>query len=593
MRLRVAAAVLAFGALGCNCDDTSKRRMPRIELPMPDGTERRSLDFGTVQVDATHELGIRVRNGGAGRLNISKLGTAAPFGAVSALPVSLEPGGEAELLVSYSPTVPDKRDTGKLAIGSDDPERPEVSIDLYGLGIQAVAVATPNPIDFKDVYLKETGKVVLTLSNAGSNELDVLDAKFSPETPAPPVVAADLPSLKKKVPAGESASLEVSFSPAAMGSIFGALELTLDPKQGGKFSIPLRGRGVAAKPRMCFKFDGQGTESCTDPDSPNPNLQVRFPALCDNRLYPPDSGTSACTAATGEKKGQLYLRNEGNIPVSYTVEWVPFPYTKDRCDAGYAPKSDFAFSNAPASPDGGVVARYTQGTTKLPNAESDPKPWETTPVTLSYRAFSRCRDEATDLARVVWTRQGDVELTRVPKTILMTADGTSKLPRALNADWACGSLGSPQQVPCKFDFYGVSNAGDEALTVQQIQLWEELPNLLDGGMQGGPGPNGGLFQPCDFTNPYSDCVRFAWDGRDGGNPNQYAPHLIPASPNPPQQSQRVIGTLVFGPNGSGDCFFDAGACPNKLYRLYAVIQTDDPYSPSVLTRIQGVAAPPP
>lgn len=581
-------AALTLALLGCTCEERARKRAPSIEVLAADGSERRSIEFGTVQVDATHSQKLRVRNNGAAELNIRGLTSAPPFGTATQLPVVVGVAEETELVITYHPTVADRRDLGKLLIASDDPARMEVSVDLFGMGIQAVALATPNPIDFKDVYVKETGKLTLTLSNAGSNQLEVKGAAFSPEVPAS--VSADLSRLVGKVAAGGSASLEIFFSPTEINALSGALELTLDPLQGGKLSVPLRGRGVAGLPQLCFRDELTSVTSCTDPSQPNPFLSVRFGALCDHRLFPPDAGAAACTPQTGQRSGKVFFKNLGNIPVKYTVDWVPYPHPQNRCDAGYPAQSDFTFSNVPT--DGGAPPRYQQGTTQLPADAKEPPPWETAPVTINYRASSRCRDEASDLAQVVLTRQGDPP-SRVPNTILLTADGTSRLPRGLNVDWSCGYVGSPQLVPCKYDFYGVSNAGDAPLRVLSVELYEELPNQPDGGMQGGNGPNGGAFQPCDFSNPFSDCVRFAWQSRDGGDPNQHAPHTIAPSPNPPQASKVVIGTMVFGPNGSASCFADGGACPNQLYRIYAVIQTDDPYAPTVISRVQGVAAPPP
>ena len=50
-----------------------------------------------------------------------------------------------------------------------------------------------------------------------------------------------------------------------------------------------------------------------------------------------------------------------------------------------------------------------------------------------------------------------------------------------------------------------------------------------------------------------------------------------------------MGRLTFAPLGSGACVNNGVACPNTLYRIYAVIRTNDPYTPAVVTRLQGVA----
>ncbi len=572
----VAAAAVAVLA-GCTCTDTTKKRFPRIEVLNADGTERTLVDFGTVQVDMTHERRLRVRNGGAALLTLSRLSAGEPFGTATALPATLGAGEELELLVTYRPTVANQRHTGRLTIGSDDPDRPELTVDLAGQGIQAVAVASPDPIDFGDVYVGESKTLRVTVSNAGSNELEIQKAAFAAGTPS--TVSGDLSPLQTKVPAGGSVAADVTFAPTSIAptdALAGALELTLNPLQGAKLSVPLRGRAVQAIPRLCFKMDDTGIETCTDPASATPSLQVRFPPLCDNTLFGPDAGALACNSATnpGSKTGRFYFKNEGNIPVSYSVDYVQYPYTFDRCDAGYPPELDFKLSNAPALADGGLAHRWTSPTTKLPQNAADPKPWETAPVTVTYRATSRCANEATDQARVLWNRQGD-PVSRAPQNILMFIDGTSKLPKAVAADWNCTSqcVSAPC---CRAPFYGVSNAGTAPLEVRAVQLFEA-------GLDGGFDPT--LPIPCDPDNPVpgGSCVQFKWEPPDGGgDPNRRLPIVLDAG-NPPTvpQVQAQLGMLLFGWNPAD--------LPqqNRDYVLYAVIDTSDPYSPKVVARIRA------
>jgi hypothetical protein len=426
--------------------------------------------------------------------------------------------------------------------------------------------------------------VTFTITNTGTDTLEVLDAQFTAETPAAPVISATLESLKTSIAPQGTASVEVRFNPASLMELSGALEVTFDALQGGVVTVPLTGRGVGAIPRVCFKAAGQPMESCTQAGAAAPSLQVRFPALCDSRVYPPDAGL--CTEAPYEQSGELYLRNEGNVPLDYIAKFVPNPYMgKDRCDAGLEPEVDFSFSNAPMLADGGAPDEYSTAPTKVPTDAMDPQPWESEKVAVTYRARSRCSDEGTDLARVIWTQQGGAGT-----VILVTIDGTSRLPRAVSSDWSCGSPGNGQPVPCSTTFFGANNSGDAPLRINSVALWEER-FLPDGGTpDGGNGPNGGTFAPCDFADPTSACGKFAWAEVDGGDPNQHAPHALAAATSPAMPTQKAIGTLVFGPDGV-DCAADGGLCPNVLYRVYAVIETDDPYNPAVITRIQGVARP--
>lgn len=581
-RLLLCLAFLGTTLTGCSCGTKTSSLASKLELPTPDlKGERSSLDFGQVQINVTSVRKILVRNGGTLALTVDQATAAAPFGVVMTnLPLTVAVSSTAELSVSFTPTEPDQRITGKLTLTSNDPARATAEISLAGQGVSAVAKVVPNPIDFGDVYVGEPKKVTVTLSNAGSDDLVVSAASFKG---APVTVTADLTKLQAALGAGTTASVDVTWLPTGPETLTGVtLELTIDPMQGGSVSVPINGRTIQALPKLCFKQDGFGTETCADIAVNSANLPLG--SYCDTRLFPgcPDGGFT----------GKVYLKNEGNFPVSYSMSWNSLPYGSLRCDGG-STGSDFVFSNSAVLADGGRATVTSEATVKLPMNVTDAKPWETTPVSVSYRATSRCREDAADQARIVWTRQGDpTGTTRMPGTLFMTMSAASQLPRAVTSDWSCGTSSSPASVPCSAPFFGVNNAGDAPLKVNAVELWEEFPST-DAGIDAG-GPNGGFFQPCSANTPGSGspCDAFVWlrslDGgtADGGDPNQYAPHTLAASTNPSLPTQKQLGVLTFGPAGRG-CVDAGAACPNQPYRIYAVITTDDPYSVQVISKISG------
>lgn len=566
----------------CECGPKTNARLPKLELPASDGSELTLFDFGQVQVGATTTASIRVRNGGASLLTVSEATTAAPFGVVAAgLPLLVPAGDEGSFEITFSPTVADKRETGTLSLASDDPNRKSATVSLAGTGITAVARGSPSPLAFGDVYVGESKSVGLTITNAGSSALEVQAAAFQG---APPSVTANLQSLVGQIPGGMSKSVDVAWAPTSEGALAGAVQLTLLASQGGSLTVPLSGRGVQAVPRLCFKFDDTGLESCADAT----NVAVTLPvgSLCDNRLYgQADAGALQCTTLTGQRSGKLYVKNDGNVQVRYSVQYQPLPYANVRC-SGQSTLPDFLFSN---TPDAGA-ASYTVASATLPAMVTDMKPWESAPVSVTYRPLSYCREDSADQARILWTRQGEPAGTsRQPGTMFLTLTGASRLPRGLPADLGFGAPGSPATVPFSQDFIGVVNAGDAPLIVTAVELWEELlppPTGPDGGALDGGGPNGGIFQLCG-ANLNSDCARFAWT-TDGGDPNLRAPLVLDAG-TATTPSQAVLGRLTFAPNGSGSCVNNGVACPNQLYRIYAVVRTNDPYAPAVVTRLSGVA----
>ena len=577
----VAVATLALA--GCNCQQVTKKNYPTIEVRDAMGVELTSIDFGLVQVNVKAVQHVRVLNSGTGPLTISALTTAAPFGSDTTVPSTYAVGGEDDLLVTFTPTAADQRITGTLVIESDDPNRPSFTINLAGKGVTAVAQTTPNPVAFGDVYIKEMKTVRLTLTNAGGSELPVQGAQLTGSLTG---VTADLAAFTTTLPAnGGSASVDLVFAPNDPGAVSGALEINLDAMFGGKVTVPITGRGTSSDPRLCWQFDDSPMESCTSMTSTT--LDVDFGGLCDNVLFGADAGGNACTLMNGVRTGHFYVRNDGTIPVKYTTRVLPQVPANLSCDGGAVSPSDFVFANAP---DGG--GQYTTPTVSVPNTEADPKPWESSPVTVTYRANSHCRAEASDQAQLFWTRQGE-PITRTPSTIVMTLTGKSRLPAAKDSPLNLGTQAQPVNVPfaTSVPFTGVINQGNAPLTVRQLRLYEEIfVQDVDGGNIDGGGPRGGFFQACNPASSTfldSDCARFNWDPV-AGNPAVLLPLVLDAG-SPQAPASATIGKLFVG------CYPDGGSCPTSQtkYRVYAVIDTSDPYAAQLIVPLEAWVRLPP
>lgn len=573
-------ALCAATLWGCSCGDRSNKTAPRLEVPSGDGmTETLSLDFGSVQLGAKTVRTVQLDNAGNAGLNIQSFTVAEPFGTDTAAPLEVGIGQQAALAITFTPTQADQLISGTLTINSDDPNRPALAIALKGKGINGLARVSPAALAFGDVYLKETKSLTLTVTNAGSNALEIKAARL---TGVPASVGGALEALQTTLMANASASATLTFAPLTAGAISGALELELSAEQGGVLSTPITGRGTEAVPRLCLKFDDTALESCTDAVATS--LQVPFGTFCDARVFPPDAGPNPCVADGGTygRGAKLYFRNEGNVPVAYSVQYNLLPGAAVRCDGG-ARTSDFDVSAVARFPDGGFINPTPVPTTQLPGQVTDPRPWESPSVDVRYTARSNCPAEASDQMFVIWTRQSEPPgTTRTPSTLFATFQGGSKLPSAVASGWSCGTAGAPATVPCEVDFFGVNNAGTAPLSVLGVELFVEIPDpFTDGGVQR---------VSCNQPSPDPDCQRFKWQV----DPNTAAPHVLPATTVAGMATQLAIGKLVFGPQGSGTCTDGGfGAVVNKQYRLIAQVRTDDPYRPLVNAVVLGVAGPPP
>jgi hypothetical protein len=233
------------------------------------------------------------------------------------------------------------------------------------------------------------------------------------------------------------------------------------------------------------------------------------------------------------------------------------------CDGGTITEPDFHFGNRP---DGGTV--WNEPTVQLQAGGS------TAPgVSVTYRATSECQQDAADLAQVIWTRQGEPAITnRQPSMLVATLTGQSRLPEAVPEPLNFTIVGTA--LPSANDFRGLGNRGTATFQVTDVVLYEVVDPTPG---QSCKGPDAGVFSPCDHSNPLSDCYHFAW--ADGGVPNDSAPHTIPFSTDGGIGS-KVLGRIVFGPNSHPG--------PNAKC-VYAVMDTTDPYHPTIISRIQGTA----
>jgi len=555
---RLCVAALLLSLAGCDCGTQTRKRFPKIEVLDEMGAARTSVEFGQVQLNFTATKKVRIRNSGTAALTLSKAEFTKPLFAVGEpLPISLDVNGEYELPLTFTPTVADQRETGTVTITTDDPEKPTVQLTLAGTGVTATAIVQPTTLDFGEVYVGETKQLTFSLTNSGSNELPVTSAQLG--ATVDPSVSANLTPLVKTLAGGESVMVTVTFAPTAPVALMGDLELVLPAGVGNK-TIPIRGSGIQALPKLCFKFDDSPTEQCTD-GTAGMNLDVRFGNLCDDRVYPPDAGF-VCELDGGPvaytRSGTMFVRNDGNTPVSFSMNITAG--APSRCDGGAS--IDFRYANAPLLSDGGTQTNWMVPTFKLPNAVTDPRDWKTAPVAITYRARSACRGgDDTDLSTIVWTHQGEpLGTMRRPNTMLATLTGSSILPQPLPFPVTfTGNSPVPQDVSL------VSNTGDGPVKLLAAELWQSA----DGGMT--PGVR------CADVDAGA-CTWFAWVQ------GPTLPVLLEGTNVPGGRVSKKVGTISYGSfNPDGGLYTP----PSQEQRVWAIVDTTDPYMPKVTVPIIG------
>ncbi len=565
MRTFVAVVLSSLALTACDCGGHVQARFPKLEIVDGAGAERTQVDFKQVQLNTKGTQLLRLRNSGAAALTVSAASFDKKlFGMTNPLPVVVEVGVDVEVELTFTPTEPDQVVRGAVTFTTDDPARPTATVALEGTGVTAVAIGNPTALDFGDVYLQESKTLDFTLTNAGSNDLVITDAAFSGAVPS--TLTADLGAMKKTLHGGEALTTPFTFAPTARASFQGNLVLTFSGALG-TMSVKVKGQAVQALPRLCFKYDDSPLETCTDQTTTF--LSFAEGSYCDNELYPDDGGPSPCLGLDGgptarARSAKAYLKNEGNTKVAYSLRYEA--RTGSLCaDAGSS--IDFQFSNAP---DAGLTATWSEATATLPVNATDPQPWETAPIAITYRPRSHCAVDAADQARVVWTRQGEpAGTTRAPGTLILNLTGQSQLPKGVSQDITFNAT-----PPVEQDFKGLGNAGDAPLTVTGVALWMGAAN--DAGVRGTtPG------EACTAAST-GDCAMFSW-APDAG-PLGALPVVLAGTTNPSAPTTQVLGRIVFGAD-------DAGVKPQlgKPYTVFAVITTNDPWAPRVVSTIKGTA----
>jgi hypothetical protein len=547
-RVIVIAGVAALS--GCKCGPSISQRVPQLDVLDAQGNARDVVDFGNVQVNTTGTREVRVRNSGTGALNITDVTFSdAHFGLGQSATADLGPGEETNLTLTFTPDVADAPVQGTATIKSNADNAPERQLTVKGTGIVAAAVAQPSPLDFGDVYLGESKTLTLTVTNAGSDVLPVSGATLADADG----VTADFSALDAGLAPGTSASVALTWAPTARVALAGTVNISIPPALG-TLSVPVTGAGIGAVPKLCFRFDDTGVESCTDGTT---GLNVAFGPLCDARVYPEDGGLH-CDFDGGstpaERTGSFYVRNEGNTSVSYSLN-ITRSSPPVRCDGGAA--IDFTYANAPLLADGGAQVSYMVPTVAL---GPDVSPG----VAVRYRATSACRGgDDSDLSTIIWTRQAEPSGTnRQPPVMIASLTGSSLLanPEPYAVTFT-GNQPAPQTVNL------ISNTGGGPLEVTGISLRYA--------------PDGGATPTADCAGVTdAPCVYFAW--LDGGATLPLV--LEGAHPLPVSKPLRDLayGTWTVDVTDAG--YYVA---PTTQQKVWAEVQTSDPYEPVVLVPIIG------
>ena len=179
-----------------------------------------SINFGSVAVGATVSQSITISNPGGAPVSLSQASTAASGFTVSgaSVPVSIGAGQRATLNVVFSPKSTGAV-AGTLSLVSNASNAPS-TVSLNGTGVTASALlnASASSLSFGAVTTGTSKSLGITLTNAGNSKVTISSVKLAGTQISATGVSGGL-----ILSPGQNATLDVTFSPAAVATLAGSV----------------------------------------------------------------------------------------------------------------------------------------------------------------------------------------------------------------------------------------------------------------------------------------------------------------------------------------------------------------------------------
>src|SRR5271163_627214 len=199
-----------------------------------------SINFPSVVVGNTDTQAIIVTNTGTETLTVTQATlTGAQFSVSGvSLPLSLGPGHQTTVTVSFSPTSAGSA-PGSISITSNASSTP-ATIALSGTGVAAthLLAASPNSLSFGNVNDGSSSTLNVTLTNNGNS-----NATIASVAPTGAGFSINGLSAGTTLTPNQSATLNVVFAPTGVGSVSGSVSVTSNATNSPAL-ISLAGAGV-------------------------------------------------------------------------------------------------------------------------------------------------------------------------------------------------------------------------------------------------------------------------------------------------------------------------------------------------------------
>ncbi len=289
-----------------------------------------SQDLGIVPVNSVVPWTLYIDNVGTADLTITDMTSDDPHFQVDFSSPQTIAGGETITYTSFFTSATTGDFEGTITVFSDDPDEPEVTATILATTVLPDPViefsATSHDFDQRRRYSRS--RWPLTITNLGYAPLVITDMAIIGAAPGDEVFFLPDFFYPITLTTFESLVVDVDFSPPALGSFSGAVEVTSNGTDGGTQTIDLQGAGrtnFLGKGLPLWVFQGVENVECTAqvPD-------VTGDGIADAAVESYDAGASA-----GEPHLSLIW---GNSHGQGVVKWGIHPPGGPSNSGGYGDK---------------------------------------------------------------------------------------------------------------------------------------------------------------------------------------------------------------------------------------------------------------
>jgi len=197
-----------------------------------------SLEFGEVFVGVSTDLTVGISNVGTYDLVVSGIAVNGEvFATDFAETITILAGASQDITVSFTPETYGSVN-GNLFISSDDPDDPEVSVELSGMGLAADIELSDEAVDFGDVEFRRSDTMSFDISNDGNVDLIISGMDIDNEE-----FVVDF-SDELTIEPGGSVNIGVVYNANTLGDVAGEIIITCNDPADPEVTVDLMGTSV-------------------------------------------------------------------------------------------------------------------------------------------------------------------------------------------------------------------------------------------------------------------------------------------------------------------------------------------------------------